>query len=61
MTARWGMPDPAAVQGTEDQKRRAFNDAFMVLTRRINLFACLPLDKLQGLALQNRLNEIGRE
>ena len=61
MTARWGVPDPAAVEGTEDEQRRAFFRAFMVLSRRIELFACLPLDKLQGLALQERMDLIGRE
>jgi arsenate reductase len=61
MTAHWGVPDPAAVQGSETEQRRAFNDAFMVLRRRIGLFACLPLDKLQGVALQHRLDQIGRE
>lgn len=60
MTARWGVPDPAAVQGTEEEQRRAFQDAYMVLTRRINLFACLPFDKLQGLALQEQLDQIGK-
>lgn len=61
MTAHWGIPDPAAVQGTTDERRRAFRDAFLVLRRRIELFACLPLDTLRGLALQDRLNEIGQE
>ena len=42
MTARWDVPDPAAVQGTEAEQRRAFFDAFMVLARRVELFACLP-------------------
>ena len=60
MTAHWGVPDPAAVTGTDEQKRRAFRDAFLVLRRRINLFASLPFDKLSGLALKNRLSEIGR-
>ena len=61
MTAHWGVPDPAAVVGTEAEQRRAFRDTFLVLTRRINLFACLPFDKLSGLALQERLNRIGHE
>jgi protein-tyrosine-phosphatase len=61
MTAHWGVPDPAAVVGTEDQQRRAFRDAFLVLTRRIHLFASLPLDKLHGLALQQQLDRIGHE
>jgi arsenate reductase (thioredoxin) len=61
MTAHWGVPDPAAVQGTDEQKRRAFMDAYAVLRRRIELFASLPLDKLDRLALQNRLREIGSQ
>jgi protein-tyrosine-phosphatase len=61
MTAHWGVPDPAAVVGSEEIQRRAFRDAFLVLTRRIHLFACLPLDKLQGLALQRQLDRIGQE
>jgi arsenate reductase len=61
MVAHWGIPDPAAVYGSEEEQRRAFNDAFVMLSRRINLFACLPFDKLQGLALQERLNSIGRD
>ena len=60
MTAHWGIPDPAAVQGTEAEQRRAFREAFLQLRRRIELFAALPLDKLRGLALQERLNQIGR-
>jgi len=59
--AHWGVPDPAAVTGTEDEQRRAFRDAWLVLTRRITLFACLPLEKLSGLALQQHLDDIGRK
>jgi arsenate reductase (thioredoxin) len=59
MTAHWGIPDPAAVQGAETEQRRAFRDAFLQLRRRIELFASLPLDKLSGLALQERLDQIG--
>ena len=61
MTAHWGIPDPAAVDGTLDEQRRAFRDTFLILRRRIELFASLPLDKLSGLALQERLNQIGKE
>jgi arsenate reductase len=61
MTAHWGLPDPAGVEGTDDEKRRAFRDAFLVLKRRIELLASLPLDKLNGPALSDRLREIGRE
>jgi len=60
MTAHWGVPDPAAATGTDEEKRRAFRDAFLVLRRRVELFASLPLDKLSGLALQQRLTEIGK-
>src|SRR6187549_1357326 len=59
MTAHWGVPDPAEAAGTEEEQRRAFRDAFLSLRRRIELFASLPLDKLRGLALQERLAEIG--
>ena len=61
MTAHWGIPDPAAVEGSDADKRRAFRDAFNVLSRRIGLFASLPLDKLTGLALHERLRQIGKE
>jgi len=61
VTAHWGLPDPAAVEGPDEQKRRAFLDAYLVLKRRIELLASLPLDKLDGLALAERLERIGRE
>jgi arsenate reductase (thioredoxin) len=60
MTARWGVPDPAAVTTSEQERRRAFLDAALLLRRRIELFASLPLDKLSRLALQARLDDIGR-
>ena len=59
MTAHWGIPDPAAVQGTDEEQRRAFREAFLTLRHRIELFAALPLDKLRGLALKERLDQIG--
>ena len=59
MTAHWGVPDPAAVEGTEEEKRRAFSDALFILKRRIDLFASLPIDKLNKLTFRDRLNEIG--
>ena len=61
MTAHWGVPDPALVTGTDEEQRKAFRDAFLVLRRRIELFASLPLDKLTGLALQERLRDIGKD
>lgn len=60
MTAHWGVPDPAAVQGTEEEKRRAFLRAWTELANRISIFVSLPFDKLDRLALQRRLDEIGR-
>ena len=60
MTAHWGIPDPAAVQGSADEQRRAFRDTFLIIRRRIELFGSLPFDKLHGLALQERLDQIGR-
>lgn len=60
MTAHWGVPDPAAVEGTEDEKRQAFREAFSTLSRRISLLLNLPVEKLDRLALQSRLKEIGK-
>lgn len=60
MTAHWGIRDPAAVEGGDDAKRRAFQTAFTELQRRISLFINLPFDTLKGMALKERLDEIGR-
>jgi len=60
MTAHWGVPDPAAVEGSDEDKRRAFHEAFRALSTRINLFVSLPMEKLDRLALQKRLQEIGK-
>jgi len=59
MTAHWGIEDPAAFIGSDEDKRRAFNRAFRELDARIQLFASLRLDALDSLALQRRLDEIG--
>lgn len=61
MTAHWGVPDPAAVQGSNEQQRRAFRDALMVLSQRIELFISLPLDKLDKLSLEKHLKDIGKQ
>lgn len=61
MTAHWGMPDPAAVEGTEDEKYKAFSQTFMVLRRRIEIFASLPFDKLDRLSLEKRVQDIAHE
>jgi len=60
MTAHWGVPDPAAVEGSDEEKRRAFRQAFTALSARINLLINLPMDKLDRLALQKKLQEIGK-
>jgi arsenate reductase len=60
MTAHWGVPDPAAVEGSEEEKRHAFRQAFTALSARINLLLNLPLDKLDKLALKAKLVEIGK-
>jgi arsenate reductase len=60
MTAHWGVADPAAVEGTEDERRKAFVRAFTELTTRINLFTSLPIDKLDRLTLQQKLVDIGK-
>jgi arsenate reductase len=60
MTAHWGIQDPAAAQGSEEVKRRAFLRAFSELSTRINLFMSLPLGKLDRLVLRKKLDEIGR-
>jgi arsenate reductase len=60
MTAHWGVSDPAAVKGSEEEVRKAFLQAFTTLSNRIRLLLSLPMDKLDRLALQNRLQEIGR-
>ncbi len=59
MTAHWGVPDPAAATGTEAEIRYAFADALRMLTNRIDIFVSLPLDKLDRLSLQKRLDDIG--
>jgi arsenate reductase (thioredoxin) len=61
VTSHWGLPDPAAVEGSDEEKRRAFREAFLVLKRRISLLASLPVSELDELALRERLRQIGRE
>ena len=61
MTAHWGIPDPAAVQGTPEEIARAFTDAFRTLDRRISLFLSLPLATLDSLALKKELDSIGKQ
>jgi protein-tyrosine-phosphatase len=60
MTAHWGVPDPAAVEGSDEAKRKAFFTAWNQLQHRISIFVSLPLDKLDRLSLKQRLDDIGR-
>jgi arsenate reductase len=60
ITAHWGVADPAAVQGTDAEKRKAFLRAFTELSVRINLLLALPVDKLDRRVLQKKLNDIGQ-
>jgi hypothetical protein len=61
MTAHWGIPDPAAVAGDDAKKRHAFVEAFAVLKQRIELFTSLPMDKIDRLALHERVTAIGKQ
>ena len=61
MTAHWGVPDPAEATGTEAEIALAFKDAYRMLSRRIELFLALPLDKLDRLTLAAKLKAIGKE
>ena len=60
MSAHWGIHDPAAIQGSIEEKRKAFLMAYTELYRRISLFTCLPIETLSNLALKEKLDEIGR-
>lgn len=59
MTAHWGVPDPAAAEGSDDDKRKAFFLAYNQLSKRLSLFVNLPLDRLDKMTLQQQLKDIG--
>jgi arsenate reductase len=61
MTAHWGVADPAAVSGSDEEKRRAFQRAFAELSARVNLLLALPIEKLDRLVLKKKLDEIGKQ
>src|SRR6184192_1366805 len=61
MTAHWGVPDPAAVEGRHEQVEKAFRDAFMILDRRISLLLSLPLASLDKLAIKKEIDCIGQQ
>jgi arsenate reductase len=60
MTAHWGLEDPSAVEGSDERKRQAFSATFRHLSTRISIFTSLPMDKLDKLSLQKKLDEIGK-
>lgn len=61
ITAHWGVPDPAAANGSRELVEKAYRDAFFMLERRISLFLCLPLASLDGLAIKKQMEKIGHE
>jgi arsenate reductase len=60
MTAHWGVPDPAAAEGSELQQRQAFREAFRQLENRIKIFTALPVATLDRMSLKRKLDEIGK-
>jgi protein-tyrosine-phosphatase len=60
MTAHWGVPDPAAVEGSDEDRLKAFQDTARVLKRRIELFLSLPMDRLDAMSLHQELRGIGK-
>jgi arsenate reductase (thioredoxin) len=60
MTAHWGVPDPAAVEGSDAERAFAFGDTYRMLSQRISIFVNLPLTSLSRLSLQKHLDEIGK-
>ena len=60
MTAHWGLPDPAAVEGTDEIKRKAFQDTVVSMKRRIELMVALPMTSLDRMAIQREVRDIGK-
>ena len=60
VTGHWGVPDPAAVFGVEQEVEKAYREVFLILERRISLFLCLPHSSLDRIAIQGRVDEIGK-
>jgi arsenate reductase len=61
ISAHWGVPDPAAVEGTKEQIERAYREAFFLLDRRISLFLSLPLSTLDRFSLKKEVDRIGQQ
>jgi arsenate reductase len=60
VTAHWGVPDPAAAEGSEAEQRKAFRAAYLTLENRIKLFVALPIEKLDRMAIKRNVDDIGR-
>ena len=60
MTAHWGLPDPAAVEGTDEIRRKAFHDTVVGMKRRIELMLALPMTSLDRMAIQREVRDIGK-
>jgi arsenate reductase len=60
VTAHWGFPDPAAVQGTDEEKRAAFAQTLRQIRHRVQLFLSLPLETLDRMAIENRMRDLGK-
>jgi arsenate reductase len=61
VTAHWGFPDPAAIEGTDDEKRAFFAQTLRQMRNRVQLFLSLPLETLDRLAIEKKMRDIGRE
>ena len=61
ITAHWGFPDPAAVKGTDDEKRAAFAQILRQMRNRVQLFVSLPLETLDSLAIENKMRDLGKQ
>ena len=59
-TAHWGFPDPSRVEGSDEDKRRAFRDVMLSLKKRIDLLADLPFDRLDSMRLQNEVRKLAK-
>ncbi|HZL52277.1 MAG TPA: arsenate reductase ArsC [Terracidiphilus sp.] len=61
ITAHWGFPDPAAVKGTDDEKRAAFAQILRQMRNRVQLFLSLPLETLDSLAIEKKMRNLGKQ
>lgn len=61
LTAHWGMPDPAAVEGPEDVRLKAFREVAVMMKRRLDIMMAIPIEGLDRLSLQNQVHEIGKQ